>query len=82
VSRSPNRRRFLTLLGSATLLPMAAHAERARWQGTALGARATMVLTGLNQQDAAPIFAAVEAELERLELIFSLCTAPVPRSAG
>lgn len=67
-----NRRRFLTLMGSASLLPMAAHAEQARWHGTALGAPATMVLAGLSRQDAEPIFASVEAELDRLESIFSL----------
>lgn len=66
------RRRFLTLMGSATLLPVAAQAHQARWHGTALGARASMVLAGISDAEAAPLFGAIEAELERLEMIFSL----------
>ncbi|WP_425045701.1 FAD:protein FMN transferase [Primorskyibacter sp. S87] len=68
-----NRRRFLTLAASAAALPgYAGTGQTAYWRGTALGASATMQLEGLTQEAANPVFAAVEAELLRLENVFSL----------
>lgn len=68
-----DRRRFLTITAAATTLPgAAAAASVARWAGRALGGPVSMQLAGLNDAEAQPIFAAVEAELARLEAIFSL----------
>lgn len=68
-----SRRRFLTVSAACAALPaIPSSAQTARWQGTALGASASLRLEGLTDTQAAPIIAAVEAELERLELIFSL----------
>ncbi|MEJ1156725.1 FAD:protein FMN transferase [Prosthecomicrobium sp. N25] len=71
------RRRFLTLsaaFGAAAgcIGPAAAGTPVARWHGFALGAGASITLAGLGPAEAAPVFAAVEAELARLEAIFSL----------
>ncbi|SPF76105.1 FAD:protein FMN transferase [Aliiroseovarius pelagivivens] len=68
-----DRRRFLTITAAAMALPgAAAAASVARWTGRALGGPVSMQLAGLNDAEAQPIFAAVEAELTRLEAIFSL----------
>ena len=75
----PTRRRVLFLgaafMGAAAL-PGArqAFAEPAvrRWRGQALGAHATIELLGAPQDVAGEAFAAVEAEIARLEAIFSL----------
>lgn len=71
-----SRRRFLNI---AAALPLAglstramAMAPSARWQGVALGASSQIVLSGLNDSDAAPLFAQVSDEISRLEGIFSL----------
>ena len=67
------RRRFLAISAATAALP--AHASTvptATWRGIALGAPASLQLVGLEQSQAQPIFSAVEAELSRLELIFSL----------
>lgn len=69
------RRRFLSV--SAACCALAATGARAgtpvaRWQGTALGARASLQLAGIGAEDAAPVFTAVQQELRRLEEIFSL----------
>ncbi|MCF3973545.1 FAD:protein FMN transferase [Paracoccus salsus] len=70
---SLTRRRFLTLSAAALALPSGARAQSvARWQGVALGAPATMILAGVTPIAARPVFAAIEAELLRLERIFSL----------
>ncbi|MGR3761789.1 FAD:protein FMN transferase [Roseobacteraceae bacterium NS-SX3] len=67
------RRRFLTISASAAALGASAvPSQAANWRGVALGARASMRLEGISAQSAAPLFAAVEAELARLEGIFSL----------
>ncbi|SFL19300.1 FAD:protein FMN transferase [Shimia haliotis] len=69
-----NRRRFLAVSACAAGIaasPVAA-ATFAEWRGVALGAQASMKISGLNQAEAEGIFAEVQAELERLELIFSL----------
>lgn len=68
-----NRRRFLTISAAAALAPaVAPAAPAALWRGRAMGAQASMRLVGVDPQAAQPIFAAVEAELARLEAIFSL----------
>ncbi|MEX3007842.1 FAD:protein FMN transferase [Hoeflea sp. TYP-13] len=68
------RRRFLTLTAAAAALPgpALAAAPVAKWRGVALGAAASMTLKGIDQGEASGIFAAVEAEISRLEDIFSL----------
>ncbi|MET4101582.1 thiamine biosynthesis lipoprotein [Roseovarius sp. MBR-78] len=67
------RRRFLSISAAALSVPAAAQAgESARWQGVALGAPASMVLAGVTPPAARPVFAALEAEVLRLERIFSL----------
>lgn len=68
-----NRRRFLTISAASVLVPASAQtAELVRWRGRALGAAASMTLTGLSEERARPILRAVERELARLEGIFSL----------
>ncbi|WP_136656784.1 FAD:protein FMN transferase [Nitratireductor sp. XY-223] len=69
-----SRRRFLALTAAAASVPGAALAAApvARWRGIALGATARMTFVGMEPEKAAPIFAAVEAEIGRLEQIFSL----------
>lgn len=68
------RRRFLSISAAALALPGAAMArvQTARWTGVALGASASVTLAGISPIDARPIFAGLEAELARLERIFSL----------
>ncbi|WP_170423941.1 FAD:protein FMN transferase [Ruegeria arenilitoris] len=65
------RRRFLTISAACAAMPTTTVAV-AQWRGIALGAPASLRLEGLTNTEAAPIFAAVEAELDRLEAIFSL----------
>lgn len=69
-----NRRRFLTISAAAAALPGSAWAQPpvARWRGQALGAAASMTLVGMTDQTAHETFAAVEAEVSRLERTFSL----------
>ena len=67
---SLSRRRFITI--TAASLTWAGHSHAAplyRWQGSALGARATITLT---HPQAARITAAARSEIDRLEEIFSL----------
>ncbi|WP_299623244.1 FAD:protein FMN transferase, partial [Pelagibius sp.] len=68
------RRRFLTVSAAAMALPYGASAKPpvARWRGIALGANASMTLVGLEDTAAREVFTAVEAEIFRLENIFSL----------
>lgn len=69
----PTRRRFLTISAAALALPGAALAgDSARWLGFAIGARASMTLAGIAPLYARPVFARIEAEIARLERIFSL----------
>jgi thiamine biosynthesis lipoprotein len=69
------RRRAL-FIGAAAALSLSAgratQAAEATWRGVALGADAQIRLRHVDATDAAPVFAAVEAELARLESIFSL----------
>ncbi|WP_424830745.1 FAD:protein FMN transferase [Ruegeria sp.] len=68
-----SRRRFLTISAACSVLPsLGIAAPTAHWRGVALGAEARLRLEGLTDQEAAPVFAAVEAELNRLENIFNL----------
>ncbi len=68
-----NRRRFLTISAVCVAWPAGmASAQTAQWRGTALGASTQMQIVGLGQTQADPVFAKVEAELRRLEAVFSL----------
>lgn len=67
-----SRRRFLAISAACAAVPASAASSAAHWSGIALGAPASLRLEGLSDAQAAPIFAAVEAELNRLEEIFSL----------
>lgn len=70
-----NRRRILSFgaaLAAGPFLGRAAQASEALWTGHALGAHASMRLIGLTEAEAAPVFGGIEAELRRLESIFSL----------
>jgi FAD:protein FMN transferase len=71
---NPTRRRFIAISAATALLPAIARADlpSAYWRGAALGAGASLVITGLTQAQAAPIFDEIESELNRLENIFSL----------
>lgn len=67
------RRRLLAITAaacSASRLP--AGTLVATWRGHALGAHAELALAGVSQEEAAPVFSAVSAELERIERLFSL----------
>lgn len=67
-----SRRRFLTITATATAVTMAGRSHAVslyRWQGSALGARASITL---NHPEAARITDASRAEIDRLEDIFSL----------
>ena len=57
---------------SALLAPHAFAATPVRWSGQALGAHAEIELVGVGEAEARPVLAAVEAEIARLEGIFSL----------
>ena len=69
---SLSRRRFLAIAASAVATPALAGQPTSHWRGVALGAGASMQLAGVGPDEAAPVFSAVEAELRRLESIFSL----------
>ena len=74
------RRRFLTISAAAAGLPLlglSAGAEARpdrlhRWTGTAMGARATLLLNHPDKAEADRLLAAMTAEIRRLEAIFSL----------
>ena len=69
-----SRRRFLSISAAAAVLPTASRAsdEAFRWRGVALGADATIIISGIDGPAAAAVVSAVEAELDRLERLFSL----------
>ncbi len=71
-----NRRRFLQISAAALAVGAGSGARasgiNARWRGVALGAPAQMTLAGVTPSQGAPVFAAMEAEIARLEGIFSL----------
>ena len=67
------RRRFLAVSAAAGLAWRApARAGTFRWRGVALGAPASIALAGLDRAAAAGLAGRVEAEISRLEGIFSL----------
>ncbi|MCY3754196.1 MAG: FAD:protein FMN transferase [Alphaproteobacteria bacterium] len=67
------RRRFLAVSATAGLAWHApARAGTFRWRGVALGAPASITLAGLDRAAAAGLAGRVEAEISRLEGIFSL----------
>lgn len=67
------RRRFLAVSAAAGLAWHApARAATFRWRGVALGAPASIALAGLDRVAAAGLAGRVEAEISRLEGIFSL----------
>ena len=67
------RRRFLAVSAAAGLAWHApARAGTFRWRGVALGAPASITLAGLDRAAAAGLAGRVEAEISRLEGIFSL----------
>lgn len=73
------RRRFIAISAAAGSLGVSVGMTRAatdvpvsRWSGTALGAGAQMILVNVPQERAAQLFADVQAEIDRLEDIFSL----------
>lgn len=76
--KTVNRRRVLFIgaaLAGAALVPPAMAGSAlpvARWRGVALGADAQLQLAGVSDTEAAPVFAAVEREIARLEAVFSL----------
>ncbi len=72
-----SRRRFITLVAATAGLPLllatgSSHARPIRWDGTALGAPASIQLYHTNEQQAQVAIAASLVELRRLEAIFSL----------
>ncbi|RMF37168.1 MAG: FAD:protein FMN transferase [Alphaproteobacteria bacterium] len=67
-----SRRRFLAISAAAVAVAPGAEAATASWRGQALGARASITLGGVGHARAEETFAAVTAEIERLERIFSL----------
>ena len=68
------RRRFLAISAAATAVASRGRADRQmmRWRGSAFGADASILLAGLDGSAARSLFAAVEAEVDRLEALFSL----------
>jgi FAD:protein FMN transferase len=70
------RRRFLTIVGAVAGLPLIGTASAApatlRWQGTALGAQASLSLRGADPDRTGAAIHAVIDEVDRLESIFSL----------
>ena len=69
-----SRRRFLSITAAVPLAGLSPRAMAAQpvahWQGRALGAEARIILSGLDQGDAAPFFAQVQDEMARLEGVF------------
>lgn len=75
LAKPVTRRRALfigAVLAAGTGLTQAQAVQPVRWRGQALGAHAEIQLVGATDAEARPILAAVEAEIARLEGIFSL----------
>lgn len=71
----PGRRQALTILAGAACLPLAGAtpaADRHRWTGRALGARAEMTFAGTRAETARSAAVAAQAEIDRLDAVFSL----------
>ncbi|CAK0755514.1 FAD:protein FMN transferase [Gammaproteobacteria bacterium] len=72
-----SRRRFITLVGAAVGLPLlvkvgGTQARALRWEGTCLGAPASLQLYHTNEAQARTAVTAALVELQRLESIFSV----------
>jgi FAD:protein FMN transferase len=69
-----SRRRFISISAAAGAMACVGPVEAApyKWQGTALGAKASLLLHHPDKQRAARIVSACVAEINRLENIFSL----------
>lgn len=67
-----SRRRFLTVSAAAAICAGASPTAISRWSGQAMGAPATLELTGVSETEARAVFRAVLHEIARLERIFSL----------
>lgn len=72
-----SRRRFISLVAAAAGVPLllkmgSSHAKPVRWDGTALGAPASIQLYHADEAQARAAIAAGLAELRRLEAIFSV----------
>lgn len=70
--QSFNRRRFLAISASTLAVGGPAHAVTESWRGVALGSLASIRIGGVGRAETQETFAAVEAELSRLEDVFSL----------
>ena len=66
------RRRLLSIAAATCATSALGASPIARWSGSALGTVAEVRLAGLHHDDAVPIFARIEAELSRIDAIFSL----------
>jgi thiamine biosynthesis lipoprotein len=81
-----SRRRAITVLAAAAGLPLlmkanAAEARLIRWEGTTLGAPATIQLFSTDEAKARAALAAAQGELARLEAMFSIYRADSALSA-
>jgi thiamine biosynthesis lipoprotein len=75
LNRPVTRRRALLIAAAVFGTPLLgehAHAKSVTWAGQALGAHATIELMGISEERASVLFARVEAEIRRLEGLFSL----------
>lgn len=86
MSMNYSRRRVITLLAAAAGLPLLAYArgtaaQPVRWEGTALGTKASLTLYHPDEALARRAVTAAVAELERLEAQFSLFRADSALSA-
>lgn len=86
MSIAMSRRRFITLAAAAAGLPLllkagAADARLARWEGSALGAPASIQLYHTDAAQAQAAIAAALEELKRLEAVFSVYRADSALSA-
>jgi FAD:protein FMN transferase len=81
VSPSLTRRRFLCIAAGGAVIAGSADATTVWWRGTALGAQATIRLGGIGRAEPATTIAAIRAELDRLEQVFSLYRADSAVSA-
>src|SRR5688500_16623836 len=74
----PTRRRFLEILAATSaaaicpIPPVGAAEALHRWQGSTLGADATIALAGVSEREAAELFQLCLKETERLERVLSL----------
>ena len=69
-----SRRRIIAIMAATALSPKAALAspDTVRWSGVAMGASASLTITGLPRSEANRLIVMARSEIERLETIFSL----------